>query len=755
MLHALLVLAAVGSVALGIHDLVRTSSDVAAPAVSSTDCPPGAQRRFVKINASAQPAALVAYRGAGEPGGTGQPVVLLALDAPHRHAIVRMAPADAHGRLVNAAPWRGGPVSGLLVPLPAGMAPMQGHERFPSSVTVSWLQFEYEPTLAFPIAFTAGGAVWLGLLCWVLSLARPKKREDGAEQPLAEPPDARTPYLTVPPTTMKRLVLVAAAIAAVGGAYVVRRDRLGDPKVFESPLLPLVAHAAAIGLGFLYFKRTSDGAVVCLGGVMVSEDRFVRWDQVKTLTRESGSGYTLVLETQDGESVRLELGGGGEGARQASAIATFARPAILAALRELILVGKEVEFGQIRLASDSIGWELATGWRMSEFDDVEKIKVADGKMTIKLLASEFDDVVFPYQQAPNGFLLPLLIAGGKHSGRSTCKMSFRAPDAAVDPFLGPPLTLSGGDAWIAHIERDVADALVKQAQSHVATAQASSARGGATAALAHVTRALALFEAAGRSDPPEVRGALLALGHAMLETKQPTPARHAYERAFRLLEADRSSSVLDVGRARHGLAVARWQCKDSTGGLADARRATELLAKGAPLAELAIAFNTLAGLERAEGHGDEAQDALEKLLQRLEHASNEELADLGPARLLAFMQNATLVLAPLEEPAVLAKAYARGVELMRRTAGPEALLVGQGLFSLGQTQLAARNAAAAAESFEAALAIFESHLGEQHAWMAGCLDRLGEAYWYSGARDQAQNAWELAAGVPGAKAANA
>lgn len=760
MLHALLLLVAVGSLVFGVQDMIRTSSEIAQPAVTSAECPPpGAGRRLVRLNADAGPAAVMSYRMRGDGPPAGQPVVLLALNPPTgKHIVVRIAPADDGGRPLPGAVWRAGPTAGLIVPLPAAFVPMEGRERFPSGATISWLEREYEPSGSYPIAVLAGGAILLALFAFQMMGGRAPRASQRPEAPA--PPDERTPFLTVEPSTVKRVVLVAIAIGAIAAVIVVRRDRAGEPKLYENPMVAVAGFAAAIAAAWGYFHKTSDGAVVCLGGLKRSDDPadptgFVPWDEVRSLTR-TGGGLSFLLGTEAGETIRLDLGSGAGAERAASAIAALVRPGILARLREQLMVGKEVDFGPLRLAADGVGWELPSGWRMTEFDDVEKIKVAGGTMSVKLVSSQFDDVTFKYQEAPNGFLLPLLFATGKSSARSSCRMSFRA-ETPPDPFLGAAIGMGGEDAWTVRVEPEVVEALVGHGRFHLVQAEAAGARGDPDALVAHVSRALALFEGARRSDLPEVRIALLALGHGMAETRQSSPARWAFERAFKLMEKDPAADPLQVARARHGLAVARWQCKDTEGALGDARRAAELFERhdGAPLVHVVLALNTLAGLERLEGHLLEAQQAVERLMARLERGGADELAQLGPQRLLALMQNVTLLVEQLEDTQLEVALHARGVEVCRQLAGADGLLVGQALFSLGTSQLANKEPAAACGSLEKALSIFETNLGEQHPWMAGCLDRLGEAYWYAGMRDQAEKAFELAAAMAGPKAAAA
>ena len=588
---------------------------------------------------------------------------------------------------------------------------------------------------AYPLILLVAGAAGAALLL----APRTAAAAPGAAAPESGPPDERQPFHVVEPAIGTALALAAVSAAAAGGLMLARWQHAAG-----NPLLALLGSGLALGAGWRSTRRTGAGATLCLGGIQPAGEgaAFVPWRELASLARERGAGYTLTLRGPRTGPIRLELGDGPEAARTASSVGAFLRPWLLTRARDLLAAGKPLDLEQLQLSSEAVGWELTNGFRMHEFDDLQAVRLHDGRMTFRLVSSESDDLAVRYQELPNGFLLPALLVTQKRSVRSTCAIGWKQPGISGDALLDPPLALEGEDAWVAQVEPATRAALIQHGRFWLERAEERES-------VALVARALAFFEAAGRPEARCVWEASLAFGHYMLEAKQPGPARDAFERARQMLSRAHDHADVEDARALHGLALARWKAKDAPGAMLSARSAVDALGEGAgvPLVHLVMIVNTLAGLQHAEGQGVAALELMDWLLARLEEAAPGELPEHEEELVLSVVRNYSKLAEEMHDAKLLVDVHARGVAACRRLFGAGSLIAGQGLFSLGSSLLDNHDAAAAVSVLEECVAIFEQSLGERHPWVAGGLDRLGQAYWHVGRREHAEAAWQLAAQI--------
>jgi tetratricopeptide (TPR) repeat protein len=754
MVRVLLLLAAAGIAVFGFQDYQRTSAELRATPLRGENCPRGKKPQVVRLQVDPAPAATVLYQVKAD-ANTKFCLQALTKPAPGAHVVVRLSPAGPSGEPQSPG-WKEPATTALLAPVPDALVPVDPQAAFPPGCTISMLVNEYEPSVAYPGVMMAAGALGL-LLLLAPGMLAPKSKE--AEQEVEETgppvPDEQLPLHTVEPDTGTGLVLAVVCIALLAGTGLVRQDRMGGPGVWGNPLIAVIGCAAAMACGFQALRSAGQYVVLCTGGVRLTDDpaepgRFLRWDQIQSLSR-TGRGYTLTLRPKVGSKIVLNLGTGDDAHRIACCVAALLQPLILPRVRDYIGTGKELDLEQLRLSPEAIGWELTKGWRMNEFDDIQSIRIEDGVMIFKLPASHFDDLRTNYQELPNGFLLPILLLTGKKSAASECKLSWKS-QTEPNPFLGTPMNLTGRDAWLMGPDSATAAILVRQGQFYLEESEKAAAAGQNAEALTACNRSLACFWASGEPHHKEIWKALLALGHYMLGQKQPAAARDAFQKAVKLIEADEKPDLGEIARAYTGLALARWRGKDPLGGLEEATRAAAVLQKGAPapLLQRVMVYNMLAGLHQNEGHNAEAEAAMQQVMELLEGANPSELPENFQSQVLAYIQNYSQVAVDFQDTAMAESVHLRGVALCRKLFGEKCLLVGQGLFSLGTSQLACKKPAEAAATFEEAVTIFEKELDEKHPWMAGCLDRLGEAYWYAGRREEADGAWEISASIAAA-----
>lgn len=696
MIRNLLVIGAAVLLALGAWDLYATAQLRNAYAMRPQDLPATRPDHPVRLFAEPAPAAVAYY----DTGVRNQRMVAMAFEkpVPGKHVVVRLAFADAHGKAIGREPWRGGNISGILVPLPASFKPAANATPFPPSCPVSVVMLEYDPQLGFPLVMVIAGAIACILL---LNTARgPQSMFDHPRVP--PPAGERTPYHEVRRPLSKILLYGGTCAFGLALTLAVRTQRLGGPQVFENPLVAIAGCAIAIVMGWLLLERSGTHALICLGGVEVDpggeSSRFVRWQDVTSL-RRLGSGYTLLMATEL-STVRLELGSGAEAQRAASAIAAHLRAWLLPVLRERLMSGKVLEMGKVELGCDE-----------------------DGTLE---LAGDTTNLAARFQELENGFLLPTLLSSSRTNSDLT-------------------LETTGDAAWIE--KRDAATlAALKAHGTHMLDLSEKAAASDDPVTMSrYAQRALTFWETAGELETPEVGKALLVIGHALLGQGQAMLARHAFDRAAPLCVSD----PIEHARAYHGLAVARWLDYDPAGALDIVRSAYDILdgVEQPPLYHLLIVLNTYAGLQLTEGHLVEAQELMELVLVKLENANPGDLPEGCENEVVSLIQNYSLLCAGLYDPKGMAAMHARATGALATLYGLKHALVGQALYSLGTSQLAAREPAAAVATLEAALGIARHTHGGNDAAIAACLDRLGEAYFHSGHEDKAHDAWQRAAAL--------
>lgn len=714
--------------------------------------------RYVRLTADARPATIAIYERVND--AEKQRFALVSLSDPTSGApiVVRMYPATEAQTESGSYPRDPGPVAGVLGPLPLGLAPAAGHAAFPAGCPIYWLDTEGSPRdYVVSCLFIAAGALCLIVLIRIKAIVRriAKARAvvPDTDAPAA-PRDAANEekrFGTLPSPHVKVVLFLSACLLTLAGLAAARYLR--TPVLYNSRLIALAGLGLAGWAGWLALARYG-GVTLCYGGLLFDDARlspvpFVRWDEIDGVKREapttgSTAALTLTLRTISGQTIRLELGSGPEAVRTGASIVSLIRPWLLPRLRARIRAGKGIDFGHLRMTDDSVGWEGSKGFRMYEFVDLEITRIESGYLYFRMLGSTLDDNRCLYQEMENGFLLPLLLLIFMKKLRSQCKVGWQAVDTGFDPFLLPHMLLTGPDAWLAPTKPVFPEELARLGQAMLNLAVAAHQAGDAAKALPMACQALDFFESADNKEHPGVSVALLLAGHLQLELSQAAEAWETFGRAVKLLERLPSTAPQELGRALNGLAVTLWRCREGVLAQEAATRAVGAYDRAPDAAPLdrAIALNTLTGLLHWRGLSDEARPLMERTLATLEEYAAQPGARLPEPQLVAFIKNLSGMVAERAERASRVDLHGRCVQLCCRLMDNENPIIAIALFAHGDSLLDVNDLAGAAAAFEQALARFEAHYGEQHVWIAACLDRLGDVYWRGERKSDALVVWE-------------